>query len=78
MAVAALAAVACTGVSSGAVSGGGGSIGGVSIGGVSESAVQLGLGTRGLLLAAACLLAVIAFTAAKSLAATRDAQPGMA
>jgi hypothetical protein len=49
----------------------------VACGGVSPSAVRLGLADRGLLVAAACLLACIAFTAARALAASRDALSGM-
>jgi hypothetical protein len=41
------------------------------------SSVRLGLADRGLLLAATCLLAFVAFTAARALAASRDALPGM-
>jgi hypothetical protein len=53
-------------------------VAGVACMGVPLSAVRLGLGGRGLLLAAAGLLAGIAFTAARALAASRDALPGMA
>jgi hypothetical protein len=47
-------------------------------GGVPASATRLGLADRGLLLAAAGFLACIAFTAARALAASRDALSGMA
>jgi hypothetical protein len=45
--------------------------------GVPASSVRLGPGDRGLLLAASFLLAFVAFSAARALAASRDAQPGM-
>jgi hypothetical protein len=44
---------------------------------VPASSVRLSLTDRGLLLAAAGLLVFVAFTAARSLAASRDALPGM-
>jgi hypothetical protein len=50
----------------------------VACGGVPPSAVRLGLADRGLLLAAAGFLACLAFTAARVLAASRDALSGMA
>jgi hypothetical protein len=44
---------------------------------VSPSAVRLSLADRGLLLAASALISLVAFTAARSLAASRDALPRM-
>jgi hypothetical protein len=44
---------------------------------VPPSSIQLGLASRGLLLAASCLIAFAAFTAARSLAVSREALPGM-
>ncbi|MGH3275703.1 MAG: hypothetical protein ACRDNZ_15435, partial [Streptosporangiaceae bacterium] len=44
---------------------------------VPASAVALGLTGRGLLLAGSALIAFVAFTAARSLAVSRDALPGM-
>jgi hypothetical protein len=44
---------------------------------VPASSVRLGIADRGLLRAASCLIAFVAFTAARSLAATREALPEM-
>jgi hypothetical protein len=52
-------------------------VGGLAVAGVPASSVRLGPGDRGLLLAACFLLAFVAFSAARALAASRDAQPGM-
>lgn len=50
---------------------------GLAMTGVPASSVRLGPGGRTLLLAAALLLALVAFTAARVLAAGRDYEPGM-
>lgn len=52
-------------------------VAGLAVAGVPASSVRLGPGDRGLLLAACFLLAFVAFSAARALAASRDAQPGM-
>jgi hypothetical protein len=44
---------------------------------VSPSSIRLGVADHALLLAASCLLTFVAFTAARALAASRDALPGM-
>jgi hypothetical protein len=44
---------------------------------VSPSSIRLGPADHGLLLAASCLLTFVAFTAARALAASREALPGM-
>jgi hypothetical protein len=50
---------------------------GVTMAGVPASSVRLGPGGRGLLIGAALLLALVAFTAARVLAASRDFESGM-
>ena len=50
---------------------------GVATSAVSPSTVRLGLPDRWLLAAASCLLAFVAFAAARALAGSREALPGM-